>query len=479
MRRTGAGWKDETAARSGRARVGSRLSASSHLTTLRRMTPQSFRPSRRSFIQSAAALAAASTMPEWFLDECSGAAALAKPLGPNDRPGIALIGCGGRGRGVAREAAQHGQMVAFCDVDEASLAQAQKMWPDAKPVKDFRKVMERDDIHVIVNGTPDHWHTLVNLAALKAGKDVYSEKPLTLTIDEGRRLVKVARDSKRVLQTGSQQRSDKNFRLACELVRNGRLGKLKHVSVWLPSGRREGPFAASPVPAGLDWDFWLGQAPKTDYVKERCHQTFRYWWEYSGGTMTDWGAHHNDIALWGIGAERSGPVEIAAKPLIEMIPGGFTAHSEYDVNYTYANGVTHSCRSTAANAWNGSVVNKEGQQHGVKFEGADGWIFVTRGRIEAGAPELLTTPLAAGATRLYASDNHMKNFFDCVRSRQQPICDVEIGHRSVSVCHLGVIALRLGRKLKWDPAKEQFTGDKDAGKWIAREQRKPWTYDAV
>ena len=182
----------------------------------------------------------------------------------------------------------------------------------------------------------------------------------------------------------------------------------------------------------MDWDMWLGQAPKTDFVKERTHVTFRYLWEYSGGTMTDWGAHHNDIAMWGIGTERSGPVEISAKPLVEMIPGGFTAHSEYAVNYTYANGVTHSCASTAANAWNGAVLDKEGQQHGVKFEGSAGWIFVTRGKIEASSPELLTTPLPANATGLYASDNHMKNFFDCIRSRQQPICDVEIGHRSVS-----------------------------------------------
>ncbi len=442
------------------------------------MTPTTFRPSRRSFIKSAAALTAATSLPKWFLDECS-VAATPKPLGPNDKPGIALIGCGGRGRGDGAEAAKHGEMLAICDVDDANLAQAQKTWPGAKPYKDFRKVMERDDIHVIVTGTPDHWHTFVNIAALKAGKDVYSEKPLTLTIDEGKHLVKVTRDTKRILQTGSQQRSDKNFRLACELVRNGRIGKLKHVSVWLPSGRREGPFMPSPVPAGLDWDLWLGQTPKLDYVKERCHVTFRYWWEYSGGTMTDWGAHHNDIALWGTGYERSGPVSIEAKPLAEMITGGFTAFSEYEVHYTYANGVTHSCASTPANAWNGAVLNKEGQQHGVKFEGSDGWIFVTRGKIEASSPDLLTTPLGASAARLYVSDNHMGNFFDCIRSRKQPVADVEIGHRSVSVCHLGVLALRLGRKLNWDPAKEHFVGDKDADKWLAREQRKPWTYDAV
>ena len=433
--------------------------------------------SRRHFLKTSAAISAATTLPQWFLEES--AHARSEPLGANDKPGVALIGCGGRGRGVAREAAALGQLLAVCDVDDVNLAQAQKTWPEAKLYKDFRKLLERDDVHLIVNGTPDHWHTLVNLAALKAGKDIYSEKPLTLTIDEGKRLVQAVRDSKRILQTGSQQRSDKNFRLACELVRNGRIGKLKHVNVWLPHGRREGPFEKVPVPAGLDWDMWQGQVAKTDYVKEKTHVTFRYFWEYSGGTTTDWGAHHNDIALWGTGFERSGPVSVEGQSLVPMIPGGFTAASEYAVAYTYANGVTQLTRSTHGNDWKGSVLDQAVQQHGVRFEGTGGWIFVTRGKIEASHGDLLTTPLPSSAKRLYTSDNHMKNFFDCVRSRQQPICDVEIGHRSVTVCHLGVIAMRLGRALKWNPAAEEFTGDTEANKWLAREQHKPWSYEMV
>jgi predicted dehydrogenase len=434
--------------------------------------------SRRNLLRSSAALAAATTLPRWFLAE-SEATAQQAPRTANDKPGIALIGCGGRGKAVAREAATHGNLVAYCDVDESHLAEAKTLWPAATAFNDFRKLLERKDVDCVVNGTPDHWHTFINIAALKAGKDVYSEKPLTLTIAEGQKLVQVVKDTKRVLQTGSQQRSDKNFRLACELVRNERLGKLKHVNVWLPSGRREGPFSASPVPAGLNWDMWQGQTQPVDYVKERCHQSFRYWWEYSGGTMTDWGAHHLDIALWGTGFERSGPVSIEGKPLVEMIPGGFTAASEYEVQYVYPNGVTQSCRSTAANAWNGRVVDSAGQQHGVKFEGAGGWIFVTRGKIEASEAELLTTPLAAGATRLTVSDNHMRNFFESVRSRQQPICDAEIGHRSVSVCHLGVIAMRLRRKLQWNPAKEQFAGDSEANQWLSREMRRPWSLESA
>jgi predicted dehydrogenase len=318
---------------------------------------------------------------------------------------------------------------------------------------------------------------------MRAGKDVYSEKPLTLTIAEGQKLVEVANQTSRILQTGSQQRSDARFRLACELVRNGRLGKLKTVETILPSGLRDGPFATKPVPENLDWDFWQGQTPAVEYVPERCHFSFRYWYDYSGGTMTDWGAHHNDIALWGLGLERSGPTTVEGKPLIEPIPGGYTAPKEYDVHYTYANGVTHHCHSTPLNGPTGATTQRTpmpGERaNGVLFTGSDGWIFVTRGKLEASDPQLLKQELPASAERLYRSDNHMQNFFDCVKSRKQAICEPEIGHRSVSVCHLGVIAIRTGRKLKWDPAKEQFEGDSEANQHIAREMRKPWSYDAV
>ena len=432
---------------------------------------------RRSFLQTAAATAAATSLPNWYLQELTQSAAAATVV--DDQPAIALIGCGGMGKGDAKNASRFGRIVALCDVDDSQLAEAKKLWPDAETFKDFRKVMDRTDIQVVICGTVDHWHTLVSLAALRSKKDVYCEKPLTLTIEEGQHLVSAVRDTGGILQTGSQQRSDKNFRLACELVRNGRIGKLQHISVWLPRGRREGPFVKSSPPAGFDWNMWQGPTPEVEYVRERTHVTFRYWWDYSGGTVTDWGAHHNDIALWGLGLERSGPVSVEAKPLVEMIPDGFSACSEYAVNYSYANGVTHSCHSTAANEWNGSVADPKGQQHGVKFEGTDGWIWVTRGSIEASDPEFLTTPLAAGSIRLYESDDHMGNFFDCIRTRQAPICEAEIGHRSASLCHLGVLSLRLGRKLQWNPETERFIGDDDANRWLGREPRKPWSYDAV
>lgn len=446
------------------------------------MTRRDLSTDRRNFLRTIGVAAAGATLPAWFVEEQRGFAAPTESKSPNDRPRIALIGAGGRGSGDAGNARRHGDIVAVCDVDKKHVERAVNRFKGAKAYTDFRAVMERDDIDVVINGTPDHWHTLVNLAAVKSGKDVYSEKPLTLTIDEGKRLLEAVQTNKRILQTGTQQRSDGRFRLACELALNGRLGKIRRITTWLPAGLREGPFDPMPVPEELDWDFWLGQAPKVDYTRKRCHTTFRYWYDYSGGTMTDWGAHHNDIAFWGTGYDRSGPVAVEGEPLAEPIPGGYTAHSEYRLKYTYSNGVEHVCESeTYDNIFGGKVRDPEPGKfrHGVKFEGPEGWIYVTRGHIEASRPELLKEPLPAGAKRLYVSNDHMGNFFDCVQSRKQPICDAEIGHRSASICHLGVISIRLGRKLKWDPDKEKFVGDKEAQSMVAREMRKPWTYDAI
>jgi len=317
------------------------------------------------------------------------------------------------------------------------------------------------------------------MAAVRAKKDVYGEKPLTLTIDEGRRLARAVRENRAVLQTGSQQRSDRRFRLVTELVRNGRLGKLRQVTVYLPAGLRGGPFAPSPVPAGLNWDYWLGQAPRVDYVKERCHTTFRYWLDYSGGTMTDWGAHHNDIARWAIGLE--GPVSIEAQVRAEPVPGGYTAISEYEVVFTYANGVRQIVKTTPDDNIFGGVVKRDGQRNGLRFEGSEGWIWVNRGDLEASDEALLSTPLPESAARLEVSNDHMGNFFECVRTRRDPICHVEVGHRSASMCHLAAIALALRRKLEWDPAREQFVGDgsAQANARIAREQRRPYDYSFV
>jgi predicted dehydrogenase len=448
------------------------------------MTPKPFNVSRRSFVKTCAAAAAATGLPVWFLErELLAATKQTKPLGPNDRPGIALVGCGGMGRGDCKNASRFGEILALCDVDEKHVNEAAEPFTKngKTPAKysDFRKLMERDDIHVILTCTPDHWHTLVNLAATQAGKDVYGEKPLTLTIDEGKHLVKAVRKQRTVLQTGTQQRSDARFRLACELVRNERIGKLKEVTTWLPAGLREGPFTAKPEPSELNWDFWLGQAPKVDYMPQRCHLYFRYWYDYSGGTMTDWGAHHNDIALWAIGLP--GPVAIEAKALAQPIPGGYTAISEYEVKFTYSNGVIHNVRTTKADNIFGGVEDPAGQRNGVRFEGTQGWIWVNRGNLRASDKGLIDAPLPEGAHRLYNSEDHMGNFFDCVRSRKLPIADVEAGHRSACISHLGAIALRTGLTLKWDPAAEKFVGEhsKEANKYVTREMRKPYDYSFV
>ncbi len=444
------------------------------------MTTKAFFISRRSFLKRCSLAAAATGLPSWFIERDLAQDAPASKPGPNDRPAIALIGCGGMGRGDAGNARRFGDLVAVCDVDESHSAAAAKQYSDGgkTPViyNDFRKVMARADIHAIINATPDHWHSLINLAAAKAGKDVYGEKPLSLTIDEGQRVVRAVRKSKIVFQTGTQQRSSARFRLACELVRNGRLGQLKQITVWLPAGLRDGPFSSKPVPPELNWDFWLGQAPKVDYVPQRCHQNFRFWYDYAGGTMTDWGPHHNDIALWALGLQ--GPVAVEATHSTEPIPGGYTAYSDYEVNFTYANGVRQTVKTTRDDSIYGSIVNENGQRNGLKFEGANGWIWVNREELEASDHSLLSTPLPAGSIRLYKSDDHMGNFFECIRSRKLPVAEVEVGHRSASICHLGVISLRLGRKLQWDPAREKFTGDgaQQAAAFLAREMRKPFNY---
>jgi predicted dehydrogenase len=444
-----------------------------------------FNISRRVFLQRCSLIAAMTGLPLWFVERQQlQAAEETKTPSPNDRPGIGLIGCGGQGKGDATNAANFGNILAVCDVDQGHAEAAAKKFTvegRAAPAiyHDFRKLLERDDIHLIVNATPDHWHSLVNIAAARAKKDIYGEKPLTLSIDEGRHVIKAVRDNKVILQTGTQQRSSQRFRMACELVRNNRLGKLKQARVWLPAGLREGPFKPSPVPAGLDWDFWQGQAPAAEYVTERCHANFRFWYEYSGGTMTDWGAHHNDIAYWAIGL--IAPTKVESKRLAEPIPGGYNAYPEYEVNYTYENGIGLQINTTKDDSIYGEHKNKAGQPNGIRFEGTDGWIWVNRDEIKASDPELLRTPLPEGAVRLYESKNHMGNFIDCVKSRALPICDVETGHRSATMCHLGAISLRSGHNLTWDYTAEKFTGDHaaEANKYLVREMRKPYDYSFV
>ena len=432
--------------------------------------------SRREFLTGSLAGFAAASVPMWFAKEAEAAeqgksSGRKRKIGPNDVILVGVIGPGGSKGGYRQGlhdaraiGGQEGvKVVAACDVDAQHLREAcETFGPDCEGYRDFRDLIARRDIDAVVIGTPDHWHTYICIAAMKAGKDVYCEKPLTLTIGEGKKLVKVWRETKRVFQTGSQQRSEDRFRLACELVRNGRVGRIKKVTAGLPGGPTGGPFETQPVPSDLDWDMWLGPAFHTDYVPQRTHGSFRWWLEYSGGMLTDWGAHHNDIAQWGLGTDRSGPIQVAA---VGQFPESrfncYNTCPDYDVTYIYPGGIT--------------LLATNKSENGALFEGDKGWIFVSRGRIGASDQKLLDDPLPANAVRLYKSDNHAKNFVECIRSRQQPICDAEIGHRSVTLSHLANISLRLGgRRLDWDPVKEEFVNDPEANGYLNRPQRAPW-----
>jgi predicted dehydrogenase len=446
-----------------------------------------FRISRRSFLAKCSIAAAAMGLPLWFVQRNAALAADAATdapgsSGPNDRPGIALIGCGGQGTYDALNASGYGDLLAVCDVNQEHLdAASQKFTRDGKsPDKytDFQKVMERGDIHTIVQATPDHWHTLVNIAAAKAKKDVYGEKPLTLTVDEGRHVIKAVRHDRIVFQTGTQQRSDGRFRLACELVRNGRIGKLQEVNVFVPAGLREGPFQTGQMPPPtLDFDFWLGQAPQVEYMKERCGNTFRWWWDYAGGPVTDWGAHHNDIARWGIGQD--GPISVEASVITGPIPGGFATPSEFSATLTWEHDITQTVKTTLDDTPFGGIVRPDGQRNGIKFTGSDGWIWVNRDGISASKKELLAEPLPNNAIHLEVSHNHMRNFFDCVRSRKDPVACIENGHRSAVIGHLIGIALRTGQKYNWDPKREKFTGAnaKEGNVQLSRPMRSPYNYN--
>ncbi len=430
--------------------------------------------SRRAILQTLAKGALVATVPTWFVRQSEAAehemALTQRKFGPNDIINVGLIGSGGpkggyrQGFGVANHMRGRAgvKMVAVCDVDADHRDWAANQFgPDTAKYTDYRQLLADRKIDAVIIGTPDHWHSIIAIDAMKAGKDVYCEKPLTLAIQEGRDISNAAMKGKRVFQTGSQQRSDARFRLACELVRNGRVGKLLKVTTHLPGGPVGGPFEPKPVPAGFDWNMWVGPAPMTEYIYERTHGNFRWWLEYSGGMLTDWGAHHNDIAQWALGMDDSGPISVegTAKNPPSVGKTFYNTFPEFEIRYRYANGVPLHCTNTGEN--------------GVMFEGDAGWIFVSRGAIRASDAKLLEDPLPASATKLYVSNDHAQNFVDCMRTRNQPICNAEVGHRSATVCHMANISLMLnGRKLMWDPKAERFAGDPEAQAMVARPQRK-------
>lgn len=431
--------------------------------------------SRRQFLKTTAATAAASFVPYTF----TSADDEPKPKSPNERLRVGSIGMRYQGTVVAKKAALYGDVVAIADVDrligEKAIAD---FGGQGQLYENYEEMLARDDIDVITIGAPDHWHTKMLIDACKAGKDVYCEKPLTLTVDEGKQIAKVVKETGRVVQVGTWQRADHRFRLAVELVNAGHVGKLKRVVVVIGANKQSGSFKPEPPPSHLNWNLWQGQTPDVPYIKERCHYTFRWWYEYSGGQMTDWGAHHIDIAQWGIGAQHSGPVAIETEASFPDVKNGYNVAKQFVTKYRYANGVELVVYDRPTGEYN---------RKGVMFEGTEGRLFVNRGSVSGKAvDELKVKPFKREDFQLYEHDNlkrpkrmgkldaivnHMGNFFDCIQTREDPLSDVYSQHRSVSTCHLGNISMRLGRPLKWNPDNEEFVDDAEANSWLKREQR--------
>lgn len=373
-----------------------------------------------------------------------------------------MIGIGNMGGGHLGVVVRHPDLrvVAVCDVRRDVREAAAKRVRDAYAsdrrgfstdellvVNEYEKVLADPSVEAVLIATPDHWHAAIAIAACVAGKDVYCEKPLSLTVREAFAMEAAARRYGTVFQTGSQQRSSANFRQACELVRNGRIGKLQRVRVGIGLPSTDRVFPAQPVPEGLDWDRWLGPAPWADYHAERASGSYSGGWrlvrDYSGGMTTDWGAHHFDIAQWGMGRDGSGPVEI--HPPTE----------DRDLRYVYDDGVEM----------------ERGGANGVKFIGSHGTVEVNRGHLATSPERLEQESIGPEETQLFRSPGHLQNWIDCIRTRRRPLCDVSVGASSVVVCHLGNIACWLGRTIRWDPQERRIIDDELASRWLDRPRR--------
>ncbi len=428
-----------------------------------------FRDSRRGFLRSSSASLAG--MAAALTASSPRGATVQLPASKNDRPQIGCIGMRYQGTVIAEKARAYGDIVAICDVDRNVREQARAAFGSTPKIyEDYRDLLARGDIDVVTIGTPDHWHAKMLIDACRAGKDVYCEKPLTLTVDEGKLIRKVVQETGRVVQVGSWHRSDHRFRQAAEMVRQGRIGRLQRVDIVLGKNVVGGPFRIDDPPPNINWDLWQGQTASVPYIHERCHYTFRWWYEYSGGQMTDWGAHHIDIAQWAIGEN---PIEVEATSTMPTVENGYNVAVDFEAIYRYPGGVVMTVSDTGRN--------------GIMFTGEQGRIFVNRGTL-SGKPveDLVRSPLPRESFRLYDFDNldrpprsdkldsivnHMGNFFDCIKVRKRPISDVESQHRSVTTCHIGNIAMWVGRPLKWDSQAEQFIDDSEANSHLQRSQR--------
>jgi len=435
--------------------------------------------SRRQFLTRATAASAGTVALPYFVPSTALGEDGATP--PSERIAMGFVGLGGQGSNLMSHFLRHGdvQVVAVCDVDAGHRENAKKtvetFYSDRKDYKgcavhsDFRELVARDDLDAVCVATPDHWHALVTIAAVNAGKDVYCEKPLTNSIGEGRAVCEAVKRNQRVLQTGSHERSNPNARFTAELIRNGRLGKLHTIRVNLPCSDGHHKEAQAlldvpppePIPDGFDFDFWLGHTPVMPYTSRRCHFWWRFILSYGGGEMTDRGAHIIDLAQLGGGTDDTGPVEIDAKGT-RNAASLYDTFWEYQFENVYANGVR-------------MLGSSEGPR-GLKFEGDKGWVFVNvHGcRLEAEPASLLAEKIGDDEIQLGRTSSHPRNFLDSVKSRQQPFAPAEVGQRTATICHLTNLGMKLGRKLKWDPVKEQVVGDDEANSLLTPKLRAPW-----
>ncbi|QEF98981.1 Inositol 2-dehydrogenase [Stieleria maiorica] len=435
---------------------------------------------RRTFLARGASGLAASTVAYHFRD-----ATAAK----NDRPTVGLIGAGwqpetkrqGRGIAIGSQAARLADIPVICELDTvaAEFANHKICGGKATIVDDYRRVLDDPSIEAVLIATPDHWHAKIAIDAMRAGKDVYCEKPVAVTIQEGKWLRAVAAKTGRVFQVGTQQRSeyDQRFLKAIAMVRSGRIGDLHRIHIGLGPGWKGGPFATTTPPKSLNWERWLGPAPLTEYIPQRTHRTFRWWFEYAGGQLCDWGAHHVDIAQWAIGQENGGPTSIGGTATMNQpLRSGMPTRSD-----TYNTPIDF---SVTAKFPTGIEMLIDSSRNGITFEGDRGRFFVNRGTLE-GTPvsEMDNQPLDEGAVAsLYHGKlptSHMQNFVDCLKSRERPISDIATHHRILTTCHLANISLRLGRTLHWDAKSEQISGDDEAAGLMSRDYRSGYEINDV
>lgn len=391
---------------------------------------------------------------------------------PSNRIVMACIGIGGMGSANldAFLGQPDVQVVAVCDVDKNHLAGAKRTVDgryhnsDCATYSDFRELLARKDLDAISLATPDHWHAVPAITAANAGLDVYGEKPISHCLMEGRAMSDAVKRNGRIWQTGSWQRSLDSFRFAAELVRNGRLGKVVHIEVGLPTGGSCGPVKFTDAPPELDYDFWVGPSRMLPYCDKRTHGVWRWQLDYGGGQLMDWVGHHGDIAHWGMGWDNTGPVEIEGSGEFPD-QGIWDAPSSYYVVEKYRGGV----EMHVANEGN------HGFRMGTKWVGANGnWIWVDRSGIDASPRSLLQERVGPEEIQLYRSPGHHRNFLDCVKSRRQALAPAETAHRSASIGHLAMIAMRLGRKIRWNPDTEQIINDPTATRMLATPMRAPW-----